>query len=656
MPGRDSRAVKVSPGSAAAVARGGDARASDYGNSTEPEGLWRWRGAYALVPPVLAFVASLNALWNGFAADDISQILNNPFVKKLGNLPLAFTSRAWAYASEDVVLSLGSYYRPFVDALFTFNYWLFGESPAGWHMVNVLIHAAVTLLIFVALKSLTNRPWLAGAAACLFAVHPAHTEAVAWISGVPDLLMALFLLPAFYFYLRYRERNRKYLMAASLAFYLLALLSKEAALALPFIIAYCEIFYFKDLAPFGQRAKGGLVVAGLYMVPTAVYFLMRHDVLGAFVDVSAPHYPLLASAATAPLAFAKYLKLMIIPAGYSYQHYTVLVEKATSVAFIAPVALIALLAAAAWFTKSRDLKFAAAWFVITLAPAFEAMRHFEPEYLVQERYLYLPSAGFCLAVALGVEWLATRGRVARLGRAAALASAGALLLVWGIFCVKQNGAWKDTLATNRQAVAADPNSAAAHAALARAYFDAGKPREAEVEARTSLDLGPNSAIPYLNLSYFARAAGKLDKSIEYLEEATSAVAEGPMTRQSLATVHLNLGLLYAQRKDFDRAEENLLKSIELSPRPAAWHYTGLFYFDRKRFEDARVMFERVANHLPRWFAPVHIRLGQTYEGLNQPDSARAQYEKYLELAPAEMPDRKSVENRLRQMAGNAAAR
>ncbi|HEX8092156.1 MAG TPA: glycosyltransferase family 39 protein, partial [Blastocatellia bacterium] len=441
MPGRGSRAVKVSSESAAAVARNGDARASDHNNSTGTEGAGEWRGGYALVPPALALLASLNALWNGFAADDISQILNNPFIKKLGNLPLAFTSKAWAYASEEVLLSLGSYYRPMVDALFTFNYWLFGESATGWHTVNALIHAAVTLLVFLVLRSLTNRPWPAAIAACLFAVHPAHAEAVAWISGLSDLLMALFLLPAFYFYLRYRKSGSKYLMAASLAVYLLALLSKEAALALPFIIAYCEIFYFKSAAPLRQRATGGLALASLFIAPTAVYFLMRHNVLGAFVDSTAPRYPLLASVTTAPLAFAKYLKLMIIPTGYSYQHYTVLVEDATSIAFIVPVALIALLAVGAWFVKSRDLKFAAAWLVFTLIPAFEAMRRFEPEYLIQERYLYLPSLGFCLALALGIEWLASRGRLGRLSLIAAVASTVILVLVWGIFYVKQNSVW-----------------------------------------------------------------------------------------------------------------------------------------------------------------------------------------------------------------------
>jgi tetratricopeptide (TPR) repeat protein len=655
MTGQGSRTVKVSSRSTAAVARDVETRAGENSNSIEASDGSKWRAIYALVPAALALLASLNALWNGFAADDISQIQNNPFIKKLSNLPLAFTSRAWDFATEDVVLSLGSYYRPLVDALFIINHAVFGESARGWHLVNVLIHTGVTLLVFVVLRSLTARPWLAAISACLFAVHPAHAEPVAWISGVTDLLMAVFLLPAFYFYLRYRESNRKHLMAVSLVFYLLALLSKETSLALPFIIAYCELFYFKSTASLKQRAIRGLTLASLFIAPTAVYFLMRYNALNAFVDSNAPRYSLLLSVATVPLALVKYLKLMLIPTGYSFQHYTALVDSATSIAFIAPVALIALLAVAVRFINSRDLKFAAAWFIITLVPAFEAMRYFDPEYLIQERYLYLPSVGFCMALALGIEWLATHGQMGSRGRIAAIASTVILVIVWGVFNVRQNGVWKDTLAINKHAVAVDPNSAAAHAALARAYFDAGRPREADAEARASLDLDPKSANPYLNLSYFARAAGKLDKSIEYLETATTEVSEGPITRQNLATVYLNLGLLYAQRKDFDRAEEKLLKSIELSPRAVAWHYTGLFYFDRKRFENARRMFEQVANRLPRWFAPVHIRLGQTYEGLNQPDRARAEYERYLELAPVEMPDRKSVENRLRQMDGNASA-
>jgi protein O-mannosyl-transferase len=652
MPSRGSRAVKVSSRTAA---RSGEALPIEYSDSSKAEGRAKWRSLYALVPVMLALLVSLNTLSNGFATDDISQILNDSFVKKLSNLPLIFTSRVWAFATEDVILSLGSYYRPSLNALFIINHALFGDSAWGWHLVSALIHGAVTLLVFVVLRELTNRPWLAATTACLFAVHPAHVEVIAWVSGVTDSLMSLFLLPAFYFYLRYHKSNRKYLMAVSLAFYLLALLSKETALVLPFVIAYCELFYFRPAPALKQRASRALALAGLFIVPTAVYYLMRYNALGAFVNTSVPRYSLLSTLATVPLAAAKYLKLMLVPTGYSYQHYTALVEKVTDIAFIAPVALIALIAAGVRFIKSRELNFAAVWFIVTLVPAFEAMRYLDPEYLIQERYLYLPSMGFCFAAALGIEWLAKRSLFGSRGRIAAAVSTSILVLVWGAFSLKQNGVWKDTLTVYKNAVAVEANSAPAHAALAYAYFDAGKPREAEAEVRTALELDPKNANAYLSLSYFARAAGRLDKSIEYLETARSEMIEGPMTHHNLATVYLNLGLLYAQRKDFDRAEESLLKSIEFSPRPVAWHYTGLFYFDQKRFEDARVMFEKIVRSTPRWFAPVHIRLGQTYEGLNQIDRARAEYEKYLEIAPVEFPDRKSVQNRLRYLDNSTTA-
>src|SRR5215208_520725 len=125
MANRASREVKVSSRSAAAGS--GEAQAAEHSDSLKAEdGGARWRSIYALVPVAIALVAYLNTLSNGFAIDDISQ-LNNAFIKKLSNLPFAFTGRAWALATEDVVLSLGSYYRPFLNVLFTINYALFGE-------------------------------------------------------------------------------------------------------------------------------------------------------------------------------------------------------------------------------------------------------------------------------------------------------------------------------------------------------------------------------------------------------------------------------------------------------------------------------------------------------------------------------------------------
>ena len=380
---------------------------------------------------------------------------------------------------------------------------------------------------------------------------------------------------------------------------------------------------------------------------------MRYHALGTLVFSGQARYPLLPSLLTVPLAITKYLGLMLIPWGYSYQHYTDFVETVRSALFLAPLALLVAIAIGISFVKSRELTFGAVWFVVMLAPPLAALRQFEPAYLLQERYLYVPSIGACLAIALGIEWVAARDWRGLRGRVAAQVLAVMLVLVWGAVFVRQNRMWDDTVTVYRNSVAVSPRAPLAHVLLSRSQYDAGRPREAESEARAALDLDSRCPTAYLNLSYFARMSGKLDKACEYLEDGISAVPEGTMTRHDLATMYLNLGLLYGQRKMFDIGEEKLLRSIEISPRPVAWYYTGQFYFDQSRFEDARVMFERTVAQLPRWFAPIHLRLGLTYEALKDTSRAEVEFEKYLELAPADAPDRDGVKKHLADMRGGA---
>ena len=187
-------------------------------------------GAYPFVPVILALVTSVNSLWNHFASDDLEQVLGNPFIKHLGNLPAAFTTSVWSFTAANIVFTVDPYFRPIFSSLFTLNNALFGTAPWGWHLVNILIHAAVTLMVFVVSREVTERNWVAMLTAALFAASSRHAESVAWVSGVTDPLMALLLLPAFYFYLRFRKQGTTYLLVCSLGFFFLALLSKETAL------------------------------------------------------------------------------------------------------------------------------------------------------------------------------------------------------------------------------------------------------------------------------------------------------------------------------------------------------------------------------------------------------------------------------------------
>src|SRR5262245_14916478 len=233
--------------------------------------------------------------------------------------------------------------------------------------------------------------------------------------------------------------------------------------------------------------------------------------------------------------------------------------------------------------RSRSLNFAMVWFTVMLAPALAALRQFEPAYLLQERYLYLPSMGICLAIALATDWITTRSMFGARSRTAALALTGVLVLALGVIYIRQNRIWTDTLTVYKNVVAMAPHSAQAHAIMSRTYYDAGRPREAEAEARRALELDASCGTAYLNLSYFARQSGKLDTACEYLEQGIAALPKGTMTRHDLATMYLNLGLLYGQRKMPDLGEQNLLRSIEVSPRPVAWYHTGRFYYDQARY-------------------------------------------------------------------------
>jgi protein O-mannosyl-transferase len=648
MPKKD-RAIKVSRTPDKSVAAARTARQPEKGGSSEKFSLARAHGAYAFIPAALALVFSINTLWNGFATDDTQQVLNNPFIKDLGNLPQAFRTSVWSFASSDIIFTVDSYFRPMFSMLFSINYALFGAAAWGWHFVNVLIHALVTGLLFLVLKEVTGRTPVALIAASLFAAHPAHAESIAWISGVTDPLMAVFVLPAFYLYLRYRKEGRGYLIWASAAFYFLAMLSKETAIALPALVVYCEMIHFKEQSPFKQTAIRAAKTAGVFALPTAIYFLMRYGAINSLLFGSAPRNPLGPTLATVPLAAMKYILLCLIPINYSYQHYTPLVERVASASFIIPVFILAIGAAALILSKSRMVAFAAVWFILWLLPSLAAIRQFDLEYLIQERYLYLPSVGFCLAVAIGIEKLSAHRFVGQRGRLAATALAAVLVIVWGIAYVKHNRSWQDTITVFRNCVAVEPGSPLAHNSLARAYYEAGRPREAEAEALKALELDQSCAQAYLSLSYFAHRSGQMDKAIEYLERGAVAIREGPLTRHNLATIHLNLGLLYSQRKEYDRAEKIMLRSTEILPRPVGWYYTGQFYYDQGRLEEARAMFELTSQKVPRWFAMIHLKLGQVYDRLGQTARARDEYERFLELTPPSAENRTEVMRRLQQL-------
>jgi 4-amino-4-deoxy-L-arabinose transferase-like glycosyltransferase len=132
------------------------------------------RSLYAIIPGLFALLTSINTLSNGYASDDAHQVIGNAFVKSVANLPYAFTTSVWSFATDDIVFAVDSYYRPLFNILFTINYALYGSTAWGWHLTSVLVHTLATSLVFLVIKELASDGRLALITACHFAVHPAH--------------------------------------------------------------------------------------------------------------------------------------------------------------------------------------------------------------------------------------------------------------------------------------------------------------------------------------------------------------------------------------------------------------------------------------------------------------------------------------------------
>ncbi|HVF89455.1 MAG TPA: tetratricopeptide repeat protein, partial [Blastocatellia bacterium] len=549
-----------------------------------------WNSLYPIIPMFAALLVCVNTLRNDFAFDDLALIVQNGSIKELRNIPYFFADSSSPIALESIWKS-DVYFRPVFLSLLSINHAIFGVAPWGWHLASLLLHTCITLLVFLVCREVSGRNWLALITATLFAVHPAHAEAVAWASGSSVLLMSLFSLAAFYLYLRYRRAGRMRLLALALVCALLAMLSNETALALPILIAYRE-FARPGESSRKHRVVDSLRYAGAFTFPVIAYMLLRRGTLDPAVFGGGGS--LLGSGLLIlPLALGKYLRMLVVPTGYSIQHYTEPIASPASLAFIGPLLLILALGAGVYFSRSRMLRFAAAWFIIWLAVPLLSWRILDPVYFIQERYLYMASMGFCLALALAIERLAGLRVPAVGGRVAAASLAAIVAIVLGAIHVNQNRVWRNTVTLYQNSVYVAPRSPWARSALSAAHFNAGDTKAAQYQSAAAIEVDPNFLDGYLNLSHFAQSTGDYNLALNYLERAKAVAAN--LSPTATARVYRSLGTVYETRKDYKKAEENYRLAVEALPYKSGpnWYVLGDFYYNRGRYEEAREVLEQV---------------------------------------------------------------
>ena len=544
--------------------------------TTHVQHLRRMQLLHFVLVLLVAVGAYLNTVTGNFIWDDKILISENDSVKSWTELKANLTSDFFYFEKSPELAGKRGYYRPLVTLTYVVDYSIWGLNPAGYHITNIALHAANSMLLLLLLSLLARGGGVPLLAALLFAVHPIHTESVSWISGRTDVLAALLMLLGLYCYARAypphgqgdAPRKPSRWVAAAIASLALAILAKETALVLPAVLLAYEYCFVSRAG----RLEVGPVVKHLlpFVVVIAVYLLCRFVLLGVRVPVNPfiAEWGLFTISLTFVKAIGLYASQLIRPWPFSAYYHVSSVTSPLQGNFLLSLAAIIAVSVYAWTRReSRIWLFALLFFFLTLLPVSNLIPIGAPRdmgFLVAERFLYLPSVGFCIGVAGVIAWFVRRFRPNVPLFPSRLAAYGApLLIVLMTLTWLRNGDWQDEF---------------------RFYQD--------------------------------------------------ALVKAPFA----AILHYNLGLLYRDREQYDLAEKEMLEVIRIdSSLSEAHNNLANLLFLRENVRAAIVEWKEAARLNPANFQAWH-NLAMTLDSLGRGEEAVEAYRGFLRSVPPKRSD------------------
>ena len=501
----------------------------------------------ALGLAALTVLAHGGSLGNGFfGLDDALYVSENPAV--LGG----FTGRGvqWAFT-----LNTNTYWHPLTWLSLMLDAQVFGPTAWGFHLTNLVLHAANVVLFFCLLQLASGRVWPSAAAAALFAVHPIHVEAVAWVTARKDVLSGFFFLSSALAYVLWAAHGRAGLRWMSVLAYVLAILAKPVALTLPFALLLFDAWPLRRLDPthLGQASRLLREKIPYFAILPLVLLvvLVSHPLTSTTGE--AGNITLALRLANLPLAYAAYLKKFFWPADLAmFYSFPIAIPAWKPLA-----ALILLAGMSTWALVGLRTRpaLAVGWFFFlgTMLPMIGLVQAgLWPA--MADRYAYLPFLGLYTALAFGLADLAGR----RLPRAALALPLVGVLAVLMPATRAQTRLWDDTVALFRQTTTNVPDNWMGHLLLGSQLAKMNRLAEAEGELRRTLAINPRYSATYSWLGVVLQRQGRKQEALPFLEKAAHM-------RTDSAAAWNNLGVLLAQLGRLDEAVAALERAEKLDP-------------------------------------------------------------------------------------------
>jgi len=612
------------------------------------------RGA-AVAVLLAALLGFARTLAYDFVWDDALLIQRSQRLQQWTSLPAVLGSHFWSEVHEG-----SHYYRPLVSLSFFLDVQAWGFNPMGFHLTNLLAHLATALAVLALARRLTGSVLAAAVAGVAFALHPIHTESVTFISGRTDVLATLFFLLALLGYVRWRHEGGPLVFAGSLVAFFLGLAAKEVAVTLPLVL----VLYDRMVGP-KERGAGALARAlaryAAYGGVVALYLVVRMASLGALVESDSGTWgTLLTRVLTATKIVATYAWLTLVP--FPANPYYVIVPvlwPPPADWWAATGGLAVLLALTVWAAwRAPVWGFAAIWFWVTLIPSVGVDLLPVPTAIMAERFLYLPSVGFCLLLAMGVRRLLGSGRALAADQLRPLPALGlaTLLLGYVLLTLWRNEPWKDHYNLYSYMVEMSPESDLPHVNLALVHLPRGEVLEAYAHFKRGVEIAPQNARALVGLGLTETLLGNREGGLKHALEGAGQAPKNPHVLAFLAQ-------LYLLRGEPEHAVTVYEESLRLHPDQT--HATILFARALGRVgrtQDAEVTLTR-AHSLIRpgtGEAALLDRVSAEVLGPREPTRARAALERYVarlralpEPTRAEQADLVDAEGQLAVLAKGA---
>ena len=558
---------------------------------------------------MLTLAAYLPAMRGGFVFDDPLLITENRLVKARDGL-----YRFW------FTTNAADYY-PVTWSLLWAQWRFFGDNPTGYHVVNILLHAVDAVLVWVVLRRLNIRgAWVAG---LVFAIHPVNVATVAWASEQKNTLSMLLSLVAILLYLKFDEQPRWRWHVFSLVAFLLALLSKSAVVALPFVLLACVwwrhgIVTRKDLfrcLPFlGLSLVLGLVTLWFHF----------HHVLKLNPVQTTGFLSRLAAAGWVPWF---YLCKAIVPLNLTVIYPKWEIDASRWISYLPGFVLVASFTLFWWKRNAwgRPLLFALGYFVVMLFPVLGLFDQSFYQYsLVADHWQYYSIIGLIALMVAAVDKIFHR--VGGRGRVVGVLSSGVVLAVlaaatWTRASVYAQGEtlWQDNVTKN-------PRAWLAHNNLGIALLDAGRIQEAIGCFEHAARIKPHYAQAHYNLGNALSRAGNPEQAIEQYEHALRI-------DPNLAEAHDNWGLALVRLGRSSEAIAHWEQALRIKPHDAeAYNNLGAILLQTGRTLEAVEHFKQAVQSKSE-FVDAHFNLGNALLQADNPVEAIEHYQQALQLRP-----------------------